>query len=213
MTLWLAAVAALALALVSAALLSRRAPGHRPVVALLALGLVVDLTVETIRHALTRPLAGIDLALYHASNALVTAWPCGIAAAAWWAFYEPARRRALPVIAALWVLANGLLIAGPLRREPTQRGLLVVEVVALAAVALAVGVGWRRPWTWPHRALLWLAVVEVVVVTLGPFRGSVYTDWDLARVAYGISFAVLAVLQGAAWYRLRPQQAGSDGDP
>ena len=56
MTLWLAAVAALALALVSAALLSRRAPGHRPVVALLALGLVVDLTVETIRHALTRPL-------------------------------------------------------------------------------------------------------------------------------------------------------------
>jgi hypothetical protein len=215
--LWAAVVLALAAALVSAVLLARRDRAHWPVAASLAMGLVIDLTVgHRGAWGIARALAGVSRpsihapVLWHLSQALVTAWPAGLAACALAVFVRTPSGRVRTRWAALalvpWAtLQVSLLASGPHTPEGVQRLLTAHEVVALVVGAVAAIVGWRRDedWTWPHAAVLWLLGVELAVVMLGPFRTSVYEKWDLARVAYALCFVVLAVMQVIAHRRRR----------
>lgn len=89
MTLFLACLAALTLALVTAGLLARRDRQHLPVVLALAVGLTVDAImghrdgwgIATVIRRSTD-----NAPLWHVSNALVTLWPASIAALALTAF-------------------------------------------------------------------------------------------------------------------------------
>lgn len=212
MTLWAASVLALVVALATAALLSLRSP-HRPAFALLAWGLVVDLVVGTragpgwglaqlLAH---RPWSPADRGLYHLSNALVTSWPMAVAILAWRGARGPTA-----ALVACWAAANAALVGRG--SAPIQRELLAVELGAILAGAVAL---WRdrRRRSPAVVVAAWLVALEVLVVALGPFRQSVYTRWDLAQLVYVLGFAVLAIGQSVAWYRLRPSQAGSAGSP
>lgn len=219
MILWAVTVGALALALVAAVLLALRLRPHLPVALALGAGLVIDLVVgahdkatgwglaQLLAH---RPWGTTDLVLYHFSNALETAWPATVAALAWSVFAPSARRRALALVLAAWALANVVLVAGyPLGSATTQRVLLAAELAALVAGAAAAWRGWGGPrWGITQASALGLLAAELVVVTLGPYRYSVYSRWDLAQVCYSLAFAALAIVQGIARSRLRPPQAG-----
>ena len=114
------------------------------------------------------------------------------------------RKGAFVKVALAWAVLNAAIIAAwPVPGASVKRALLAGEVAALVAGAVAVGVGYRRAWSWPHVAVLWLGVVEIAVVTVGPFRSSVYARWELAQVAYSLGFAVLAVVHAIAAHRLR----------
>lgn len=216
MILWAVHLAILAAALATAILLARRTP-YRPVAVVLGIGLAIDLALgrkgagglgDYLADRL--PYQGIDLALYHGSNALMSAWPASVAALAWWALdakrvLDPAWR-AVKVAALTWIawaLANVAMVTlVPLDREATQRALFACE----AAAVIAGFAAWRfRPldWTPMQRAALWLLGVELVVALLGPFRLDIYRDWYLARAAYLPGFGVLAIAQALAWRRLR----------
>ncbi len=256
MILWIFAVASLAAALATAALLSRRTP-YRPVVVALVWGLVVDLAVGVrdpngtgwgLAHYLARrPWGGADVALWHLSNALVTSWPAVVAGLAWRAFHGPqkstapdsseaathgltvlaeARGRvkarcdngtkakvsriplAVKAIAACWAAANAALIAHGV--APITRPFKAFEIGCVAAGGLAVWLGRRRRDAAPM-AVAWLVALQVLVVTLGPYKAGrdPYRHWDLAQVIYAIGFAALAIGQAVAWRRLRPSKAGS----
>jgi hypothetical protein len=259
MTLWLFAVASLAAALATAALLSRRTSYH-PVVVALAWGLAVDLVVGVrdpsgagwgiALYLARRPWGGADVALWHLSNALVTSWPAVVAGLAWRAFHGPqkstapdsseaathgltvlaeARGRvkarcdngtkakvsriplAVKAIAACWAAANAALIAHGV--APITRPFKAFEIGCVAAGGLAVWLGRRRRDAAPMAAA-WLVALQVLVVTLGPYKADrdPYRDWDLARLVYALGFSVLAIGQAVAWRRLRPQKAGSPDD-
>lgn len=223
MILWLVCLASLAAALVAAVLLASRNPDYPPVVLVLGGGLLADFVMGHRElwglnwllvppHATLRPL-------YHLSNALVTSWPALLAGLAWMAFPGPERTEAPPadrerlllrhtaVKAVLaWLVANAALVLADPGAVWTQRALLGGELAALLAGAAAAVVGWGRSWGLAARAAIWLLGVELVVVALGPFRTSIYTNWHLARVAYTLGFAALAGLQVAAWRRLRPRR-------
>ena len=205
MTLWLACLAALALAAVTAAVLTRHVPAYRPAAAALAWGLAVDVILGH-RDAwglgaylvARAPYHGADVWLYRASNGLGTSWPAVIAALAWWALRPDGRRsRSTGGLAfyAAWVAANAaLILAEPIDRAHAQRALHAIE---LGAVAVGF-VAWRfrrLTWTPVQRTALWLLVVELVVALLGPYRTDIYERWGVARVAYLGGFGVLAVAQ------------------
>lgn len=208
---WWALVAAEVTALVLAALVARRwtAAGESlnqwATVAVIAYALADELAVEAIRLHLApvpRPFAGLSLALYQASNALVLGWPCVLAAASWRVFGWPHRARlAAQVIAAGWFGAWLVLVLGyPVGRLGTARVLQLVEiVVAVAAVVPIVG-AWRRPWGRAHVGIGLLVAVEAAVATIGPWLRDVFRDWRLATVAYLVGFTALAVLCGV-WLR------------
>ncbi len=242
MTLWHGAIVSLAAALTTAIFLSLRTP-YRPVAAVLAWGLAVDLVVGDrdagwgLAAFLThRPWSGADVALWRASNALVTSWPVAVAVLAWWAFQGPQKtngpdrseplvpavpqhlgtrtRRgavhhaaallAVKALAACWFAANMALVLRGV--ADVQRALTAIEVGAILAGSVAVYRGRLRRGPMPVAAA-WLLALEVLVVAIGPFRRSVYHDWDLARLIYTLGFAVLAI--GQIVHRLRPPKAGS----
>lgn len=203
MILWAAVVLALAAALVSAVLLARRDRAHWPVAAALGLGLVIDLTVGHKEvWGIARALADVPRpsihapVLWHLSQALVTAWPAGLAAMALAVFVRP---RWAPVALVPWALGMATLLAsGPHTPEGVQRIQLAHEVVALGMGAVAVWRGHGRRWSWSHIAALSLLGVELVVVALGPFRTSVYERWIVARILYVLGFTALAGMQVVA---------------
>lgn len=238
MTLWHGAIVSLAAALTTAIFLSLRTP-YRPVAAVLAWGLAVDLVVGDrdagwgLAAFLThRPWSGADVALWRASNALVTSWPVAIASLAWRAFQGPQKtngpdcseplpglvdpattgasryntspRFAVKALAACWLAANVALVLRGV--TDVQRALTAIEVGAILAGSVAVYRGRLRRGPMPVAAA-WLLALEVLVVAIGPFRRSVYHDWDLARLIYTLGFAVLAI--GQIVHRLRPPKAGS----
>lgn len=211
MSLWAATVGALVAALAASVLLSRRDRAHLPVVAVLLLGLVVDLAVGHhdpesgaglgIAHhlaAIPKPWHGDAVTLYHASNALVAAWPAALAGLALWLFVAP---RWAAVALLPWATLQAVLVARwPLHGDDVRHALLVHEWIAVAVAGVAVWRGWGREWSRPHHAALALAAVELVIATVGPFRLSIYRDWDLARVAYVLGFTALAAAS-VRWLR------------
>lgn len=100
--LWSACVGAELAALVLAVVVARRDRAHRPVAALFALAVVADVVVRLgqalVLEGAPKPFVGLARAVYHVETALVTAWPAGCAALAWWAFTGKAKgpRGAVP---------------------------------------------------------------------------------------------------------------------
>jgi hypothetical protein len=97
---------------------------------------------------------------------------------------------------------NAALVARyPFTEEVGQRALLVNEGIALGLAALAIWRSWGRMALGPpQHAARMLVGVELVVVTVGPFRLNIYRDWDLARFAYTLGFAALAAVT-LVWLR------------
>lgn len=225
MTLWLACLAALALATITAAILARHVPAYRPAAAVLAWGLAVDLVLGH-RDAWGLgaylagrvPYQGADVWLYHVSHGLETSWPAAVAALAWWAL-GPQKAKgpgaagllgglphqgdpnlasawtAVKAIFVAWVAANVALVLAWPIDRPHAQRALHVVELGAVAVGFAAWRFRRLAWTPVQRTALWLLVVELVVALLGPYRTDIYERWYVARVAYLGGFGVLAMAQ------------------
>lgn len=189
--LWLAVVAAEGVALVMAV---RRLRNERsfaaeskairyksgpqtsaPIVALLAFAIVEDvavrLLIDLVIVGAPRPLHGSARAAYHLADALVMAWPLGLAWASWQVFgpkpsgfaasnerakgegvwnigrlrIEKRGHRALDLLVGLYLGAFVALVSmHPLGVTRTKAVLLAWEVVALTFAVVAIARGWRR---------------------------------------------------------------------
>lgn len=219
LALWIASLVALAAALVSAVLLTRRAPSFRPLVALWAFRLAIDLVsghpaawgLTAAVEGAPRPLTDGLLLAYVANGALLLSWPAALVVASSWVF---ARWRALAVVSGIPAVVVGtwwLASTYPHDRELAQRILFGGELGCLAAAAVAIVIGWGvpRPWDDLHRVVFLASGAELVVALLGPFRLSVFHDWHLALIVYTVLFAAVAFVQARALRRLPPPSAGS----
>jgi len=181
----------------------RRRPDHRPVAAVLTVGLVSDVARQALRVAVFlparerlhgAPFTGWVRVAADVDNALFLAYPAAIVALMVVVFL---RRRAWPV-AVLWALAvAALAIAYPASRGAVlSRCYLAAE---LAAVAMTVGAAvtwfWRREApTLTHGIALLIGASEAA--TLLPFYKGLFNSWTLARASYVTLYAILIVLYG-----------------
>lgn len=184
---------------------ARDRPEHRPVAALLTIGLVSDLARQALRTAVFfparerfagAPYTGWTRVAADADNALVLAYPAAIVAVAMWVFL---RRRPWPV-AAFWALAvAALAVAYPATRGAVlSRCYLGAELVAIAVTVGAAAMWrWRRePPTLTHAVALLLGASEAA--TLVTFRKGVFTSWPLAQAGYVTLYLIVIVLHGGA---------------
>jgi hypothetical protein len=182
---------------------ARRRPDHRPVAAVLTVGLVSDLARQALRVAVFlparerlngAPFTGWTRVAADVDNAFFLAYPAAIVALMVVVFL---RRRAWPV-AVVWALAvAALAVAYPATRGATlSRCYLGAE---LAAVAMTVGAAitwfWRRePPTLTIGIALLVGASEAA--TLLPFHKGIFDSWTLARVSYVTLYVILIVLYG-----------------
>lgn len=222
---WWALVAVEATALILAASLTRAA--RSPLVMLLAVALVNELTVEALHHFIftsrLHPVAEAvqrigwpARALYHLETALVLGWPAALAAAAWRVFtaprWHPTTRRRIPgadtygprrLLGAWLGTLSVLAYSYPLAEGPTQAVLVAFEAVVVGSALAAVFLSWRRAWAREHVAVGLLVASEVAVVVIGPWLRDPFRDWNLATVGYLTGFGALSVYLGALALRGR----------
>jgi hypothetical protein len=207
--------AAYALALVAAALawaLARRRAEHRPIAALLTVGLVADvcrrvLAVLVLNPAHARlgaaPFTGWPRVAGHVGEALFLAWPAAIAAAALTVFHlgtPEAKRRAHLAVLGVYVAALlALVVTYPITRGDTLvRCYLAANLAAIVAGIGAIGtwVSARRLPEAHHFALALVVMAELVSAVAGPWRADLFGSWSLAQVSYALLLGVLIALQG-----------------
>ena len=208
------AAAALLVAVVVAELLALAAAlrGARrwraPLVLLLAFALASDVVIVLGRALLldgaARPFVGLPRAWYALETALVVAWPCALAGVAWVLLSDEAdvwRERAICGAIGAWLgLSVGLAGAYPYGRRWAAAVLLALELAAVVVGWAAYARGWRarvsseRPRDVAEIAILLLVATETAVATIGPFARSPFADWHLARVAYLLGFAAVALI-------------------
>lgn len=217
---WWALVAVEATALVLAASLTRAV--RSPLVMLLAVALVNELTVEALHHFIftsrLHPVAEAvqrigwpARALYHLETALVLGWPAALAAATWRVFTAPrwhptTRRRILGadtygprLLLGAWLgTLLALVYSYPLAEEPTRAAFVVFEVATVGSALVVVARSWRNAWTREHVAVGLLVASEVAVVAIGPWLRDPFRDWNLATVGYLTGFGALTVYLGAS---------------
>lgn len=200
--LWLALVVATAMAW---ALASKRRE-HRPIAALLSLGLAAELAQRTLSVAVVGPLRGalgVDVPwtgwaraaglLY---DAVALTWPAALIAAALVVF---ARRR--PWAAFLvWGSAVAVFAAlHPIAGNGSQaRAYTAVQVLSVA-IAAAMGLEWasRRttPATTAQLALAMIVIAELVSL-FGAWRVGLFDGWPISQALYLVMFAIVALVQG-----------------
>ncbi len=230
MILWASCCGAEGLAFVLSLLAARRLPALRVLAALCAFALLADLTLgfhdlETgrgwgIAHhlaALTKPVHGWSRLAYHLETALVLGWPALVTAAAWRTFgasrvhprtlvvSPPPPGPPLAILLAWLTLTLALALAFPLPRDLTAPTLHLWEGLCVVVAGVAIARAWLRKgtaWDGAHYPVGLLVVVELAIVTVGPFAaGDPFGDWSTtATPAYLCSFSLLSLyLAGCLW--------------
>lgn len=202
----------LAIAILTARSVARRAHAYRPVPWLLAGTLAADAAQAAIGWTLVGARAPGEhygwpaVAAFAVERGLFLAYPCAVLALAGWALAR--HRGAVPL--ALWLafsVAMALTYQGEAPDPPTPLYELAQQVVAAGCVLL--GAGWaafRKPSTAPGRILgvepLALAALILgcgeMLMLAGPFiLGHPVEHWDRVMWARGPAWAGLIVLQVA----------------
>lgn len=201
--MWTVAAALYLVAVALAWGVARRRPEHRPVAALLSVGLVADLVRQAIGVLVLQPtraasggapFSGQARAAFHVDEALFLAWPAAVAACAVAVYL---RRRPWPVALVYVVATIAVCAAYPMLRGPAlARAYFGAE---LAGVAVALGSfimwAWRRESPNLTRGALFL-IVAIELVTLLPFNKGPFQYWPIAQASYMTLYVVLIVLHG-----------------
>lgn len=184
---------------------ARGRPDHRPVAALLTVGLVSDLLRQALRMVVFlparerfagAPYTGWTRVAADVDNALVLAYPAAIVAVASWVFL---RRRPWPVAVGWAVAVAVLAIAYPVTRGAVlSRCYLGAELIAITVTLGAAAMWlWRRePPTLTHAVTLLIGASEAA--TLVTFRKGLFTSWTLAQAGYITLYVILIGLHGGA---------------
>lgn len=201
---WWTAVVLEALAALSAGLLSRRARSHRPVAALLLLGLACDVVNRILLDrvfTVPGPYTGVRRLAFHLFEILFTAYPACFAALA--LFVSTARRDLARRALAVWILFLAVCIGGyPWLRAGRFQWALTAGQLLVVAAGVAAGVTALRrrdALTTTHAVVFALFLAELAHLA-GPFLSSPFTDWHYAQIAYCLAFGAAVVIHlEAAW--------------
>jgi len=206
-----ASTAALALAAVTALLVARTAPAHRPVA--IFLGIVAAVTavrwpIAFVLRATPGPYVGSMRALFSFDAALFLIWPFGLAALAVTVFLD--RPRAWWAFAAGWAATSAALAW----TYPLTRGALLARIyTGLELAAVMIGAGGLIQWAWKrekpmpvHTVTLLIVIMEGAVVA-GPYRVGLFTSWLMARVAYVVAYCAVTAVQGGVWWNKNSQRS------
>jgi hypothetical protein len=157
------------------------------------------------------PYFGRALVAFHTEQALFLAYRAGLVALTLETLFHS--RRAWPAALAGLAAVEVVLVAAYPRLRGAALGdaYLALEVGVLVLCA-ALAVGWLRPRPPPARRdppvvtelLLFAYLTVEVVVMLGPFAGSVFTDWPAAWMLY-LALQLFAAAAQAVWLARRPQ--------
>lgn len=206
-------------ALLSAGLLARQRPSHRPVFWLLfasfaasvvsvLLALAVPAIIRPADPALP-PLEGWVRVSFHIYTAAQLVWPIGLAGAAL-ALFAGDRGWTLALAAwAVLVIDAIIFYSHGLRGEELRVFMLGVHLVSLLLVAASVASHYHRraPINQAHHCLLLCALTELAVTVAGPWRLGLWGQWPLALLGYTLLFLSLTAYQGAlTWSRNRRTQ-------
>lgn len=196
----------------AAAARARREPRHRPLAALLVLGLAADLVVALLEPdgGWPHPLRGTARAAFHLAESLHAAYPLAVLGAAA-AALVPGRRGLLTGIRG-WAAAYLVVLVvayptglwgGPLVRVYTGTQVLVVLGLGGVVGSWLRGRRWHPvPKTAPELLLLWAAAVETMNLA-GPYFLGFARWFPLATGAYAIFYVVVIVIElgGGRWRR------------
>jgi hypothetical protein len=192
--------------------LMQRRREHRPVVVLLAVGLLSDVGVRAIRELYLAEVIrrlGVDApwpwperAMGHLTDAFTLAWPATLAGAAIAAFL---RRHPWPAIAGYVAFIAGFVIVHPIAGDGSLRRALMGAQVVAVAVSLGCALTWyqrsRKRATSAQACMLVFAFGELGAL-FGSWRHDIFADWHLARLAYVVMFVVVIAIQGSyLWLR------------
>jgi hypothetical protein len=203
-------------AALSAVALARRRPAHIPAAVALALLAAANLLDAPILAVLTpypvEPWQGAARVLVYLDGAAQLGMGAVVAGLMVAVCVSPERRRrAVAIVAGVWLLASTVLAAlypSPLVRGPgLQRVYLAADLIGLfvSIVTLARWARWARGRESPSSAHL--VAIGLVFLDLGillfpysPWRGSLFADrYDVVQVMIVVVFAALAALQGILW--------------
>jgi hypothetical protein len=208
-SLWVACAALHAAVVALAWAAAKQRPDHRPVAALLGLGLVVDVVREAIQVNVLQParaatgfgpFGGAARIAFGVDEVLFLAWPAGLAACTLWIFLN---RRPWAVAPVYGIVA--IAVAGA---YPALRGATLARVYfGVELAAIAIGVGSFITWAWKRRTpnlttgILFL-VVAIEIATLLPFRKGPFAYWPMAQASYLTFYVVLIMVYGGVlWGR------------
>lgn len=208
----LAGLVAMGAAGVCTAWRARRQRDHRPAAVLLLAGLVNELVRELLGRWVLRPerarlldlvggveelrppFSGVVRDVFHLDQALLWAWPAGVAVVVWWAMRRRDGRTAL-LQHALLLAAFVTVLAG---RYPELRGAALGSVYRWATVAcigsalVAVAMKVER---FGRVQLVALLLVAGECATLaGPYLGDPFGLWWLAQATWVLPFALICVV-------------------
>jgi len=184
---------------------SRVVPAFRPLLPVITFAIVNDLVTRGIEEVLTRapeiakhPFKGAYRALYHAHDAVQTAWPFAVAGLALWTFLPVRRKLTVDLLIGTWLgLAIGMITVYPMTGATIARMGIGVELAAVAITAACAFWTWSRTrWGGIHTATLLLAGGEMVIAIVGPYATDPFNSWEVARVIYFLEFAGLAYWLG-----------------
>jgi hypothetical protein len=213
-------LATMTAAALTASLLARRRPEHRPAAVALGLLAAANLARVPLNAALSphpvEPWTGAARWLVYLDGALVlgeVAAPMGLALAV---SVSPERRRhAVALVAGAWILASVVLAAlypsPAVRGSALQRLYLAADLIGLAVSSLAL-VGWarrtlaaRRSPGSAHVVALSLVALDlgILLVPHGPWREGTWVSplgrFDLIQIGVVVFFSAFATAQGVLW--------------
>lgn len=203
--IWVTVVLAEIALLRSIHLRSRVVPALRPLFPLITFALVNDLVTRGLEEALDlapkvakHPFKGVYRALYHAHDAVQTAWPFAVAGLALWIFLPARRKLTVDVLLGTWIgLACGMVVVYPMTSVAIARMNLGVELAVVAITAGCAFWTWSRTrWGGIHTATLLLAGGEMVIAIVGPYATDPFNSWEVARAIYFCEFVGVAIWLG-----------------
>jgi len=187
--------------------LAQRKPEHRPIAALLAVGLGTDLARRVLRATYLgaeinrlghdTPWTGWPRVAATASHALFLAWPAALVGAALVVFLA---RRAWPSMAAWAVAVSAIVITHPIAGNGSLGRMLTGMHLASLAAAVGCGLTWylgpsRKQTTTAQAALSLIVGVELTTLAFA-WRAGIFAHWNLTQAVYVVLYAVLAIMQG-----------------
>ena len=210
--LMITAWAADALAAVLAVLLARRRPEHRPVAAVILVTLAADLARPPLglwgwmpaRAALAPDVAlsGSPRVAHHLDQVLFLTWPAGLAALSALVFLPHLRRRALRLVAAVYVATVAALVLSYPANRPALGFAYAAASLAGAVAVIAGAVVWGRRRAYPgpeHTITLALGMLELALFAdpFAPPAPAPFERWSVAQLVYLCTWAGVCVLHVA----------------
>jgi hypothetical protein len=193
-------------AAISAMVLWRRRPEHRPAAVALAVFTAAD-TVRAFTDPALRPWNG-NRALFHVDVALALALQAVLPTLALVVCVEH-KRRAIGAMVAVWALVStgcAVLYPSPLvYGEGLARIYLACDLIGLF-ISIVVFVRWvreRKALTSSHVVLLLFAAgdVSILLAPYSAWRGGIFNSYETAQFALLLVFLAMAIYQGVVLWR------------